>query len=217
MKDRAFFRSRAGSRQSGRLRLRRQGRQHNRMGGPEGGPEGADRDPEQRVQGSGCLEGRGGSRKGSLLREGHRPEEARTRTGNGLRCNRRGEYVQGVAADRGPSKFVKAFPEKDKVVLLTTAGGEDWKPKSVEVDAITSASKEQKTAPVADEISRMVRKILGAEGARMIPRIVSLYHQTSSVLKNTFAQAVRKGPDAKRTKHVPAKAGIQIDNEAYSV
>jgi hypothetical protein len=63
------------------------------------------------------------------------------------------------------SKFVKAFPDKDKVVLLTTAGGEDWKPKSVEVDAITSASKEQKSDPVADEISRMVRKILGAEGA----------------------------------------------------
>ena len=64
----------------------------------------------------------------------------------------------------GASKFVKAFPDKDKVVLLTTAGGEDWKPKSVEVDAITSASKEQKADPVADEISRMVRKILGAEG-----------------------------------------------------
>ena len=60
----------------------------------------------------------------------------------------------------GASKFVKAFPDKDKVVLLTTAGGEDWKPKSVEVDAITSASKEQKTDPVADEISRRVRKIL---------------------------------------------------------
>ena len=60
----------------------------------------------------------------------------------------------------GVSKFVKAFPYKDKVVLLTTAGGEDWKPKSVEVDAITSASKEQKTDPVAEEISRKVRKIL---------------------------------------------------------
>ena len=60
----------------------------------------------------------------------------------------------------GASKFVKAFPGKDKVVLLTTAGGEDWKPKSVEVDAITSASKEQKTDPVAEAIVGRVRKIL---------------------------------------------------------
>ncbi len=61
----------------------------------------------------------------------------------------------------GASEFVKAFPDKDRVVLLTTAGGEDWKPKSVEVDAITSASKEQKTDPVAEEIVGRVRKILG--------------------------------------------------------
>lgn len=65
----------------------------------------------------------------------------------------------------GASKFVKAFPDKDKVVLLTTAGGEDWKPKSVEVDAITSASKEQKADPVADEIARKVRKILNPDDA----------------------------------------------------
>jgi len=61
----------------------------------------------------------------------------------------------------GASKFVKEFPDKDKVVLLTTAGGEDWKPKSVEVDAITSASKAPKAAPVAEEIVGKVRKILG--------------------------------------------------------
>ena len=61
---------------------------------------------------------------------------------------------------RGASKFVKAFPDKDRVVLLTTAGGEDWEPKSVEVDAITSASKDQKADPVADEIVAKVRKIL---------------------------------------------------------
>jgi hypothetical protein len=63
----------------------------------------------------------------------------------------------------GASKFVKEFPDKGRVVLLTTAGGEDWKPKSVEVDAITSASKEQKADPVADEIARKVRKILFTE------------------------------------------------------
>ena len=60
----------------------------------------------------------------------------------------------------GASRFVKEFPDKERVVLLTTAGGEDWKPKGVEVDAITSASKEQKADPVADEISRKVRSIL---------------------------------------------------------
>jgi hypothetical protein len=65
----------------------------------------------------------------------------------------------------GASKFVKAFPDKDRVVLLTTAGGEDWKPKSVEVDAITSASKEKKADPVAEEIVSRIRKILGSEGA----------------------------------------------------
>lgn len=65
----------------------------------------------------------------------------------------------------GASKFVKEFSDKDKIVLLTTAGGEDWKPKSVEVDAITSASKEQKADPVAEEIARKVRKILNPEDA----------------------------------------------------
>jgi hypothetical protein len=65
----------------------------------------------------------------------------------------------------GASKFVKEFPDKDKVVLLTTAGGEDWKPKKVEVDAITSASKEQKADPVAEDIVARVRKILGPDDA----------------------------------------------------
>ena len=65
----------------------------------------------------------------------------------------------------GALKFVKEFPDKDKVVLLTTTGGEDWKPKSVEVDAITSASTEQKADPVADEIARKVRKILNPDDA----------------------------------------------------
>ena len=64
---------------------------------------------------------------------------------------------------RGASKFVKRFPDKDRVVLLTTAGGEDWKPKSVEVDAITSASKAQKADPVAEEIVGKVRKILSPD------------------------------------------------------
>jgi hypothetical protein len=66
---------------------------------------------------------------------------------------------------RAASKFVKSFPDKERVVLLTTAGGEDWKPKGVEVDAITSASKEQKADPVADAIVVRVRKILSTDHA----------------------------------------------------
>lgn len=66
---------------------------------------------------------------------------------------------------RGASKFVKDFPDKSRVVLLTTAGGEDWRPKSVEVDASTSASKEQKADPVADAIAAKVRKILNPNDA----------------------------------------------------
>ncbi len=60
----------------------------------------------------------------------------------------------------GASKFVKEFPDKEKVVLLTTAGGEDWTPKAVKVDAITSASEEKKADPVAEDIVGRVRKIL---------------------------------------------------------
>ena len=63
---------------------------------------------------------------------------------------------------RGASRFVKNFEDKEKVVLLTTAGGGDWMPKSAGVDAITSASKSQKVDPLADEISDKVRKILRA-------------------------------------------------------
>jgi hypothetical protein len=60
----------------------------------------------------------------------------------------------------GALKFVKTFPDKDKVVLLTTAGAEDWTPRKVEVDAITSASEEGKADPVADDIVARVRNIL---------------------------------------------------------
>ncbi len=63
------------------------------------------------------------------------------------------------------SSFVKQFPYKERVVLLTTAGGGDWMPKSVEVDAITSASKAYKVDPVADEIFGKVHKILNPEPA----------------------------------------------------
>jgi hypothetical protein len=61
---------------------------------------------------------------------------------------------------RSASRFVMEFPDKEKVVLLTTAAGEDWRPKSVGVDAITSASKDHKADPVAQEIVQKVRNIL---------------------------------------------------------
>jgi hypothetical protein len=67
---------------------------------------------------------------------------------------------------RGASRFVKNFEDKEKVVLLTTAGGGDWMPKSAGVDSITSASKSQKVDPLADEIVGRVRKILGPDDAR---------------------------------------------------
>jgi hypothetical protein len=66
---------------------------------------------------------------------------------------------------RRASRFVKEFPDKDRVVLLTTAAGEGWKHGAVGVDAITSASKVQKADPVAEEISRKVRKILEPDHA----------------------------------------------------
>ena len=64
---------------------------------------------------------------------------------------------------RSASRFVKQFPDKERVVLLTTAGGEDWKAGQLGVDAITSASKAQKADPVAEEISRRVRRILNRD------------------------------------------------------
>jgi hypothetical protein len=63
------------------------------------------------------------------------------------------------------SRFVKQFPDKKRVVLLTTAGGEGWKPGALGVDAITSASKAYKVDPVADEIFGKVRKILNPDRA----------------------------------------------------
>ena len=67
---------------------------------------------------------------------------------------------------RGASRFVKSFANKEKVVLLTTAGGGDWMPKSAGVDAISSASKSNKVDPLADEIVSKVRKILNPVDAK---------------------------------------------------
>jgi hypothetical protein len=61
---------------------------------------------------------------------------------------------------RGASRFVKNFEEREKVVLLTTAGGGDWMPKLGGLDAITSASKSNKVEPLANEIVGKVQKIL---------------------------------------------------------
>jgi hypothetical protein len=66
---------------------------------------------------------------------------------------------------RRASRFVKQFPDKERLLLLTTAGGEGWKHGALGVDAITSASKAYKVDPVADEIFGKVRKILNPDHA----------------------------------------------------
>lgn len=47
--------------------------------------------------------------------------------------------------------------------LLTTAGGEDYKPKGMQVDAITSASKLEEVGAVAEIVLDKVRTLLGKE------------------------------------------------------
>ena len=59
-------------------------------------------------------------------------------------------------------KFLKKLSEADKkkVVLFTTAGGEDWAPKGTGVDCVTSASKMAKADTVALAIIAKVKSIL---------------------------------------------------------
>lgn len=71
--------------------------------------------------------------------------------------------LKAWSLSRRASRFVKSFPDKQRVVLLTTAAGENWKPRALGVDAITSASKTHKVEPVAEEISGKVRKILNRD------------------------------------------------------
>jgi hypothetical protein len=62
----------------------------------------------------------------------------------------------------GVKKYIKMLSpqEKKKIVLFTTAGSEKWKPKQMDVDCVTSASKLIKAAGVADTILGKTRSIL---------------------------------------------------------
>ena len=64
--------------------------------------------------------------------------------------------------NRHARKFFKHVPEKEegKIILLTTADGEDYEPKVGKVDAITSASKMEKAGAVAERIVSKVRALL---------------------------------------------------------
>ncbi len=62
--------------------------------------------------------------------------------------------------NRHARKFLKNVQEKEKIILLTTAIGEDWKPKAVKVDAVTSASKMNKADAIADLIIDKVQILL---------------------------------------------------------
>jgi len=55
-------------------------------------------------------------------------------------------------------KFLKKVneDEKKKIILLTTAKREAWKPKEAEVDAITSASKMNKVDSIAETIIKKI-------------------------------------------------------------
>ena len=62
--------------------------------------------------------------------------------------------------NRHARNFLKDAREKERIILLTTANDEAWKPKKVEVDAITSASKMDKADSVAKHIIEKVRSLL---------------------------------------------------------
>jgi hypothetical protein len=58
-------------------------------------------------------------------------------------------------------KFLAKAKEKEKVILLTTAGNDEWREKDIRVDAITSASKMSKAKGVAETLVEKVRGRLG--------------------------------------------------------
>ena len=58
-------------------------------------------------------------------------------------------------------RFLAKAKEKEKVILLTTAGNEEWQAKGVRVDAITSASEMSKAERVGDTLVEKVRRRLG--------------------------------------------------------
>lgn len=56
--------------------------------------------------------------------------------------------------------FLKESSEKERIILLTTANDENWRPKKVQVDAITSASKMDRADSVAERIIEKARLLL---------------------------------------------------------
>jgi hypothetical protein len=61
------------------------------------------------------------------------------------------------------SRYLEKTAEKEKIILLTTANGEDWQPKDKQVDAVTSASKLNKVDVVAESIVDKVRSLLAGQ------------------------------------------------------
>ncbi len=59
------------------------------------------------------------------------------------------------------SKFIKNFGEKNKIVLLTTSGSGKWKPRNIEIDSISSASKKEDIDSISKELYDKVNFILG--------------------------------------------------------
>ena len=52
--------------------------------------------------------------------------------------------------------------DKERIVVLTTAGDPDWEAEKLDVDAISSASVPEKISPVANEILVRIRRLLAA-------------------------------------------------------
>lgn len=59
--------------------------------------------------------------------------------------------------------FLERTREKEKIILLTTAGGNKWQPKVAGVDAITSASNRMKVEEVAEIIIGRIGLILESQ------------------------------------------------------
>ncbi len=59
-------------------------------------------------------------------------------------------------------KFMDAVPAKDRLVVLATAGDEEWSPDLKDVDAMTSASKLENTAQVTAEVVGKIQSVLSA-------------------------------------------------------
>jgi hypothetical protein len=59
--------------------------------------------------------------------------------------------------------FIDEFPDKNKVVILTTGRLDSWQPDSTEVDAMSSASTMSSTSPIARSIADKVLAIIGQQ------------------------------------------------------